>query len=158
MWNTNLIYSECLFSFNTWWSIIFKPAQTQTYCPALSASGSPAVKMYRPALSTSGSLSHTWVLSIITPPLEMVDSALCKWILCGFCWLMGLEESQERIPLIHWCLPQSCRATNLPVALIYLICRHQYFKWTWSENQHSSSTGDPHEVRLPGACAHERTT
>ena len=141
------------------WSIIFLSAPTQMYCLALSASGSPAVKMYWPALSLlQETTSHTWAISIITPPLEMIDSALCKWTLCGFCWLMGLEESQERIPLIHWCLPQSRRATNLPVALIYLICRHQYYKWTWSENQHSSSTGDPHGVRLPGACAHERTT
>ena len=101
--------------------------------------------------------SQTLGFSVITPPSEMIDSALCKWILCGFCWLMGLEASQEWSTLIHWCLPQPRQATKA-VALIYLICRHQYYKWTWSENQHSSSTGDPHGVRLPGACAHERTT
>ena len=28
--------------------------------------------------------------------MEMIDSALCKWTLYGFCRLMGLEPSQKR--------------------------------------------------------------
>ena len=28
--------------------------------------------------------------------MEMIDSALCKWTLYGFCRLMGLEQCQKR--------------------------------------------------------------
>ena len=90
--------------------------------------------------------------------MEMIDSALCKWTLCGFCRLMGLEPSQKRSTL--WTVDVYPNLNKQPwdVALIYLICRHQHYQWTWSRNQHSSSTGDRHGVCLPGACAHERTT
>ena len=90
--------------------------------------------------------------------IEMIDSALCKWTLCGFCRLMGLEPSQKRSTL--WTVDVYPNLDKQPwdVALIYLICRHQHYRWTWLRKQHSSSTGDCHGVFLPGACAHERTT
>ena len=79
---------------------------------------------------------------------EMIDLALCKWILCGFCWLMGLEANQEWSTLpTHWCL--RCQT---------IICRHQYLQSGPGWNvQHSSSTGVRRGIWLPGACAHERT-
>ena len=39
--------------------------------------------------------------------MEMIDSALCKWTLYGFCQLMGLEPCQKRYTPLMSTLPSS---------------------------------------------------
>ena len=101
MWNTNLLYSECLFSLH----MLRHHIQTQMYRPALSTSGSPAVKMYRPALSTSRNN-------------QSYMGHLCNYTSFRDDWLSSLQMNLMRVLLIdgyrmqpgmihtptHWCL------------------------------------------------------
>ena len=67
-------------------------------------------------------------------------------------WLSSLQMNLMRVLLIDGYRMQPGMSTHLPIDVNVSINTRP--KWTWS----SSSTGDCHGVRLPGACAHERTT
>ena len=72
-----------------------------------------------------------WAFLCVNIYMEMIDSALCKWTLCEFCRLMGLEPSQKRSTLWTVDVYPNLDKQLWDVALIYLICRHQQYGWTW---------------------------
>ena len=106
MWNTNLVLFWILFSPHVW-GIICIPIRSdpdvlsRPLCFRITGSKNVPT---RPFSTSRNNQSYMGNLYNHTS-LEMIDSALCKWILCGFCWSMGLEESQDwSTHPSHWCL------------------------------------------------------